>query len=65
LNHQRKELFLSLDELRYVADRWRMDYNRYRPHISLGYMTPASFAELCRQAGCIRPHMPVLDEVQD
>ena len=22
-----RELFLSVDELRYVADRWRMDYN--------------------------------------
>lgn len=27
-----RELFLYIDELRYVADRWRMDYNHYRPH---------------------------------
>ena len=60
-----RELFLSIDELRYVADRWRMDYNHYRPHSSLSYMTPAGFAELCRQTDCIRPHMPVLDGVQD
>ena len=39
-----RELFLHLDELRYVADRWRMDYNHYRPHSSLGYMAPAAFA---------------------
>ena len=56
---------MSLDELRYVADRWRMDYNRYRPHISLDYVTPAGFAELCRRADCIRPYTPVLDGVQD
>jgi len=37
-------MFLSLDELRYVADRRRMDYNRYRPHISLGYVTPTGRA---------------------
>ncbi|MBW8036280.1 MAG: transposase, partial [Planctomycetes bacterium] len=28
--------------LRYVADRWRMDYNHYRRHSSVGYMAPAS-----------------------
>jgi len=48
-----------------IVERWRMDYNHYRPHSSLGYMTPAGFAELCRQAGCIRLHTPGLDGVQD
>jgi hypothetical protein len=38
-----------------------MDYNHYRPHSSLGYMTPAGFAEQRRQTGCIRPHTPVFD----
>ena len=42
-----------------------MDYNYYRPHSSLSYMTPARFAELCRETGCIGPHTPALDEVQD
>jgi len=42
-----RELFLSIEELRYVVDRWRMDYNHYRPHSSLGYMTPAGFAASC------------------
>jgi len=59
------ELFLHIDETKYVVERWRMDYNHYRPHSSLGYMTPAGFAELCRQAGCVRPHTPVLKGVQD
>jgi putative transposase len=46
-----KELFLSIDELRYVVDRWRMDYNHYRPHSSLDYMAPAAFAAICLEQG--------------
>lgn len=51
--------------MKYVVERWRMDYNHDRPHSSLGDMTPASFAELCRKTGCIRPHATVLNGVQD
>ena len=47
-----RELFLHIDELRYVADRWRMDYNHYRPHSSLDYMAPAAFAARCLEQGC-------------
>jgi hypothetical protein len=53
------ELFLHLDEMKYVVERWRMDYNHYRPHSSLGYLTPAGFAEQCRRAGLdqvVNPH---------
>ena len=46
-----RELFLHIDELRYIADRWRMDYNHYRPHSSLGYMSPAAFASKCLEQG--------------
>ena len=46
-----RELFLHIDELRYVADRWRMDYNHYRPHSSLDYMAPATFAAKCLEQG--------------
>ena len=56
------ELFLHLDEVKYVVDRWRMDYNHYRPHSSLGYMTPAVYAQLCRQAGCVRRYVSMPDE---
>ena len=49
------EIFLSLDEMRYVVNRWRMDYNHYRPHSSLRYMTPVEFAQLCHDVGCVRP----------
>ena len=45
------EIFLSIGELRYVADRWRMDYNHYRPHSSLDYMAPAAFAAMCLEQG--------------
>jgi len=46
-----RELFLHIDELRYVGDRWRMDYNHYRPHSSLDYMAPAAFAAKCLEQG--------------
>jgi hypothetical protein len=29
------ELLLHTDEMKYVVERWRMDYNPYRPHSSL------------------------------
>ena len=50
-----RELFLSIDELRYVVNRWRMDYNHYRPHSSLDYMAPATFAKLCFEQGSAPP----------
>ena len=39
-----RELFLSLDEARWVIDRWRRDYNHHRPHRSLAYQTPVALA---------------------
>ena len=45
-----RELFLSLDEARWVIDRWQLDYNHHRIHSALGYLTPAAFA-----AGCVLP----------
>lgn len=39
-----RELFLGLEDARWVIDRWRLDYNHHRPHSSLGYQTPAEFA---------------------
>ena len=43
-----REIFLSLDEFRWVIDRWRLDYNHHRIHSSLNYQTPAAYA-----AGCV------------
>ena len=53
-----RELFLHIDELRYVADRWRMDYNHYRPHSSLDYMSPAAFASRCLEQGSATLRLP-------
>ena len=53
-----RELFLHIDELRYVADRWRMDYNHYRPHSSLDYMAPATFATKCLEQGSATLRLP-------
>ena len=52
------ELFLHIDETKYVVERGRMDYNHYRPYSSLGYMTPTGFAELCRRAPLEMPPRP-------
>ena len=39
-----RELFIGLEDARWVVDRWRLDHNHHRPHSSLGYQTPATFA---------------------
>ena len=37
--------FLSMEDAREKIDRWRVDYNEFRPHSSLGDLTPREFAE--------------------
>jgi putative transposase len=71
-----REIFVGIEELRYVAERWRLDYNDHRPHSSLGYMTPAAYATLCRASapagqwpwpshdGCIGPDSATLRQPQ-
>ena len=39
--------FLSLAEVHDKIEQWRNDYNRYRPHSSLGNLAPTEFAESC------------------
>jgi hypothetical protein len=41
-----------------------MDYNHYRPHSSLGYMTPAEYAKLCEDAGCFKRHKQRLEQTE-
>ena len=43
--------FLSLADARDKIERWRVDYNRHRPHSSLGDLTPAEFAESSLASG--------------
>jgi putative transposase len=38
------EEFGSLAEARVLVEAWRIEYNTYRPHSSLGGLTPAEFA---------------------
>lgn len=38
-------LFHGLDHARAVIREWAADYNTCRPHSSIGYQTPASYAE--------------------
>ena len=37
-------------EAQIVIESWRQEYNHYRPHSSLGYMTPEEFARPCGKA---------------
>ena len=56
------ELFLSLAEVRYVLDGWRLDYNHRRPHSSLNWQTPAAFAaSLTKQADEVFSSAPLAD----
>lgn len=48
--------FANVREARQIIEAWRVEYNTYRPHSSLGYLTPAEFAthtaRLLRDAAC-------------
>lgn len=37
--------FLSLEDARSKIERWRIEYNQFRPHSSLEYKTPSEFAK--------------------
>jgi putative transposase len=41
--------FANLGQARRIVEAWRLDYNRARPHSSLGYLTPDEFALSIRQ----------------
>ena len=40
-----ESLFLDLDQARQIIAAWVADYNTRRPHSSLGYRTPAAYAD--------------------
>ena len=52
------ELFLGLEDARWVIDRWRLDYNHRRRHSALGYQTPAAFAATYVLADSATLHPP-------
>ena len=37
--------FLSMENAREKIERWRKDYNEFRPHSSLGDLTPQQFLD--------------------
>ena len=41
--------FMSLEDARKKIENWRKDYNGFRPHSSLGDLTPEEFAEKSRR----------------
>jgi transposase InsO family protein len=47
------EIFETLLEAKVLAEDFRIDYNTYRPHSSLGYLAPTKFTEqwLVNEAG--------------
>lgn len=47
--------FGSLLEAQVVVEAWRVDYNTYRPHSSLGGLTPA---EYLKKWTITRPALP-------
>ena len=44
------EIFYTLKEAKVLIERWRQQYNRLRPHSSLGYRPPAPEALLLNPA---------------
>lgn len=45
-----QEIFYSRGECQVILDWYREDYNRRRPHSSLGYATPSEFANLYQKS---------------
>jgi len=41
--------FASLEDAKGQIEAWRIDYNRHRPHSSLGNLTPNEFAIKCQE----------------
>lgn len=42
--------FMSLEDARGKIEKWKNDYNEFRPHSALTYLTPAEYARKSRAA---------------
>jgi len=40
--------FLSLEDAQNKVEKWRQDYNEFRPHSAIGNLTPSAFADQYR-----------------
>ena len=45
------EIFTSLKEAQILTERWRREYNEFRPHSALNYQTPAPSVVLPKVQG--------------
>jgi putative transposase len=56
-------LFANLAEAREIVENWQQEHNGYRPHSSLGYLTPMEFA-VQHQADVVAPGV-VVESVEE
>lgn len=54
--------FVSIGDARRRIENWRNDYNKVRPHSSLGQRSPSEYAWDCRAAGTVRNGRRVKEE---
>jgi putative transposase len=58
-----EHVFVSLDDARSKIEKWRVEYNRQRPHSSLGNLTPEEFAAKHQMSSAIaRTAWPATDQ---
>jgi putative transposase len=49
------EIFFSVEDARRKLERWRIDYNRDRPHSSIGNLAPAEFERRSQKNRITKP----------
>ncbi len=60
-----RELFVGLVEARVLVEEFRREYNEERPHSSLDYQTPKTFAAACKTKTLITLSTEMIEEVQN
>lgn len=61
-----REIFRNTLEAQVIIESWREEYNRHRPHSSLGYLTPEEFATRCAagERSILHAHGKVIGNLQ-